>query len=117
MFLNHPANSDVHTLSLHDALPILRAITARTSSGRASALPVRRTQYPASTILSTVVVMMPYSAPSSSAGRLTLSVDSIHTVTSGMSRSTHQDRNSTILAAPIRWPSAVVAPAALAQRP
>ena len=57
--------------------------------------------------------MIASSGASSLGGRLRLSVESSHSVTTSMPSSSHQPRNGEMFAAPARWPAAASAPAAL----
>jgi len=60
--------------------------------------------------------MMSSNGPSSRSGRLRLSVDSSHSVTTSVPTSSHQPSSGSMFAAPASWPSAVSRPTARAQR-
>src|SRR5690349_5223089 len=60
--------------------------------------------------------MIDSSGTTSAGGRLRLSVESSHSVTTSTRASSHQSRNPAMLSAPAWWPSLVPCPRALAQR-
>src|ERR1700722_9602269 len=86
-------------------------------SGSRSSAPTAFRCQPSSTRPVTVSSMIVRSGPSSSCGRLRLSVDSSHSVTTSTPACLHHASSSKILSAPFLWPLLTsVCPADLAQR-